>query len=128
MSDVAPTPPAVPPPTWLQRMATAVLPQFIAYSRKGLIWFSMLSAAGIAEYCKMAGQHLGWSEAQVGQWNSRMMFIQGALMLVAKFWTQQIADEDKALKTGLPPPAPQTTVINNPAPAPAEERDPRGSR
>lgn len=103
-TDTPPTPPAVPPPNLIQRMVTAVLPQFIAYSRKGLIWFSSLGASGILELVKSIGNAQGWTEAQTLQWNNRLLLIQGIVLLVAKFWTDQIMQEDKALKAGLPPP------------------------
>lgn len=106
MSDVTPTPPQVPAPSVLSRVFTALLPQFIAYSRKGLIWFSGLSATGVLELVKSVGNQQGWTEAQQLQWGNRMMLIQGIVLLVAKFWTDQITKEDQALKTGLPSPAP----------------------
>ncbi len=134
MPDVIPTPAAPPPPTWLQRVCTALLPQFIAYSRKGLIWFSGLSGVMIAEYCKVSGEHLGWTADHITQWNGRMMLLQAFAIAISKMWTQQIADEDKALKTGLPPPTaaqvPQNvaggniTVLEQRAPAPAPTIDP----
>lgn len=103
-ADTTATPPAVPAPNWWQRAFSALLPQFIAYSRKGLIWFSSLGAGGILELVKSVGNAQGWTEAQTLQWNNRMLLIQGVVLLVAKFWTDQITKEDAALKTGLPPP------------------------
>lgn len=119
MSDVTPTPPAVPPPNWLSRLFTAILPQFIAYSRKGMIWFSTLGAGGILELVKTMGNAQGWTPDQMSTWNGRLMFLQGLVLLIGKFWTDQIAAEDAALKTGLPPPQPApVTVITAAPPAP----------
>lgn len=119
MSDITPTPPAVPAPNWWQKLFSMFLPQFIAYSRKGLIWFSSLGAGGVLELCKQFGTANGWTDAQVLQWNNRMMLIQGVILLVAKFWTDQITKEDTALKTGLPPPV----VIQGLPPPPRGEGD-----
>jgi hypothetical protein len=116
-----------PPPTRFQRFMTALLPQFIAYSRKGLIWFSTLTATGMLELAKQFGQWFNWTDAQALQWSNRMMLIQGVILLVAKFWTQQIADEDRALKTGLPPPPPVTAgnlVVQAPPAVPPKPEDP----
>lgn len=114
MSDVTPKPPSVPEPHWLSRIMTAILPQFVAYSRKGLVWFSTLGAGGILELVKSIGNAQGWTPDQVSTWNGRLMFLQGLVLLIGKFWTDQIAAEDAALKTGLPPPAPAPVVVQAP--------------
>lgn len=119
------TPPAPQPTTWVHRLASKLLPQFVSASRKGLIWFSSLGASGVLELCKQLGQFYGWTDPEILAWNNRMMLLQGIVLLVAKFWTDQIAQEDGALKTGLPPPAPGalaarvTTTVESPAPPPA---------
>lgn len=119
----APVPP--PAPSFVHRLLTAILPQFIAYSRKGMVWFSSLGASGILELVKSIGNAQGWTEAQTLQWNNRLLLLQGVIMLVAKFWTDQIVREDAALKTGLPPPAQTITVQALPAP-PVQGLPPRG--
>lgn len=102
----------------------ALLPQFIQQSRKALIWFLGLSASGILEGCKAIGPALQWSPDRIAFAAHELGLVQAALIAIIGLWTSQIAHEDAALKTGLPPPAPQQGVqatmrLTNPDVTPA---------
>jgi len=122
-----PVPPPAPPSkqSWVGPIMSRLLPPFIKGSRKALVWFSSLGASGVLELCKQIGQFYGWSEVQIASWNNRMLLLQGVILLVAKFWTDQIALEDQAHKTGLPPPQPMTRVTTTVEAPPAPDL-PRG--
>jgi hypothetical protein len=81
------------------------LPQMISGSRKAMIWFLALSSTGILELCKVIGPVLHWSPDQILAVTHELAMVQAALAAIAALWTSQIAHEDAALKTGLPPPA-----------------------
>jgi hypothetical protein len=86
---------------WLR----SLLPEIVSSSRKGLIWFTTGGCAALLELLKGVGPMMGWAPETIELISTKLLTIQVGALAIAAFWTSQIAKEDAALKTGLPPPA-----------------------